>query len=69
MEQRERLLGGVHVSIFRFSLNVSLMWRRHAAVEVLTFFGVMFLLFGLMLHCPSTHFLEILAYSFPRGML
>lgn len=45
MEQRERLLGSVHVSIFRFSLNVSLMWQRHAAVEVQTFFGVMFLPF------------------------
>lgn len=44
MEQRERLLGGVRVSIFRCSSNVSLMWQRHAAVEVQTF-GVMFLLF------------------------
>lgn len=44
MEQRARILGGVQVSIFRFSLNVSLMWQHHAPMEVQTF-GVMSLLF------------------------
>lgn len=67
----ERLLGDVHVSIFRFSLNVSVMWRRQPRKRrpSLVSCSRSLLSVWMMLQCLSIHFLVTPTYSVSRGSL